>query len=189
MSKIKNSIPEVKSLITLFLISMLALACNNSSENSGNDSIPKTDSSKVKTDSVPAKTDSTHFIGSHLRDTAFVSGNEIIFLRPDSLRFLSYEKKLKSGIDEADADFGDAVSMTIDTILGNKNFKSVKAMVSTKRYIQLMDCKGEPITIDRDTVNFGVILTGMGKKIEAEQNVYPGQHYIKVLRNYFNLKK
>lgn len=173
----------------ILLFSLIAFSCNQSPENSGNDSIANSDSSKIKIDSVPSKTDSTKFIGTHLSDTAFIYGNEIIFLRPDSLRFESYAKKLNSGISEADADFGDAVSMALDTITGNNNFKSVKAMVCTKRYIQLMDCKGGPITIDRDTVNFGIILSAKGKKMEAEQNIYPGEHYIKVVRKYFELKK
>jgi hypothetical protein len=52
-----------------------------------------------------------------------------------------------------------------------------------------MDCKNGPVTIDRDTVNFGVILTGTAKDLKAEQNVYPGAHYLKLIRKYFGLKK
>lgn len=179
----------IRRILSIIIFSILAFSCNQAPEKSGNDSIVKMDSTKIKTDSGLRKTDSTKLIGSHLMDTAFVVGNEIVFLRPDSIRYETYSKKLNSGISEADADFGNAVSMALDTIIGNKNFKSVKATISTKRYIKILDCKGGPIIIDRDTVNFGIILSAKGKKIEAEQNVYPGEHYIKVVRKYFNLKK
>ncbi|MCX6311589.1 MAG: hypothetical protein NT084_08110 [Bacteroidetes bacterium] len=179
----------IKKTFFLSVISLIAISCNQPATNSSNDSLVNMDSVKTKTDSIISKKDSTVLIGTHLTDTAFISGSEIIFLRPDSLRFESYSKKLNSGISEADSDFGFAFSMALDTILQNKNFKSVKATISTKRYIRILDCKGGPITIDRDTVNFGIVLSAKGKMIVAEHNVYPGELYIHVVRKYFDLKK
>jgi hypothetical protein len=166
----------------IIYISLFAFGCNEGAEHLANDSIGKIDS--LNTIKVKAA-----FIATHLSDTVFIKGNQIIFLRPDSARFASYEKTLNAGISEADADFGIAVSMAIDTIVNNRKFKNVSVVVSTKRFIQLIDCQGGPITIDRDTVNFGIIMTSKGKKLKAEQNIYPGEHYINVIRNYYKIKK
>jgi hypothetical protein len=180
---------KVKILIALSVFSVFAFSCSNSGNNPENDSLVNVDSVKTKTETPVTKTDSTKLLVTHLTDTAFVNGNEVVFLRPDSIRYDSYTTRLHTGISEADSDFGFAISMAIDTIIGNKDFKGIKAMISTKRYIQITDCKGGPFTIDRDSVNYGIILTSRGKKIEAEQNVYPGQHYLQVIRKYYGLKK
>ncbi len=177
----------------ILFLSLLALGCNQVTEQTNNvsTSISIVDSGKYKADSTKSDFahDSTKLVLTHLSDTMLVKGDWVIFLRPDSLRFESYKNELHSGIYEADSDFGFAISMAIDTIVKNKDFKKLKAMVSTKRYITLVDCNGGPLTIDRDTVNYGVILSSTGKNIKAEQNVFPGSHYIKVIRNYFGLKK
>jgi hypothetical protein len=171
-------------LFPAFLV-ILAFGCTNADDKTVNDSV--VDSSLKKIDSTHAiVTDSTKLIGTHLSDTAMFSGSWVIFLRPDSARFEFYDQKLQSGLYEADADFGVAISMAIDSIIGNKDFKGIKGMVSTKRYITLLDCKGGPVTIDRDTVNYGVILSATGKPMKAEQNVYSGAHYVNVIRKYFN---
>ncbi|MDQ3108973.1 MAG: hypothetical protein M3R17_03675 [Bacteroidota bacterium] len=178
-------------LIPAFLV-ILAFGCNTADEKKAGDTLTVMpgDSVRVKTDtSTPVFTkDSTKLVLTHLHDTVLIKGDWVIFLRPDSMRFESYTNELQSGIYEADADFGFAISMAIDTIVTNKDFKKLKAMVSTKRYITLVDCNGGPVTIDRDTVNYGVILSGTAKNFKAEQNVYPGQHYIKAIRKYFNVK-
>lgn len=183
----------MKKYFLPFLLSLFILGCSDGDEKVPGDStiITKDSLHNKMPDSlhITLPADSTKLIGTHLKDTAVVLGDWVIFLRPDSMRFESYSKKLKQGVYEADADFGDAVSMSIDTILGNKDFKGLKAMISNKRYIKVMDCKRGPVTIDRDTVNFGVILTGTGKDLKAEQNVYPGEHYLRLIRKYFGLKK
>ncbi len=181
----------MKNFSCAFLISILIFGCTPEEKSASNDSLADTivkPEPQDKTE-VDILLDSTKLVLTHLSDTTVVKGDWVIFLRPDSARFDSYSEKLKSGIYAADADFGDASSMTIDTIIGNKNFKGIKAMISTHRFIKVVDCKECPVTIDRDTVNFGVILTGTGRPLKAEQNVYPGQHYIKAVRKYFEVKK
>ena len=181
----------MKNFIGALLISVLIFGCTFGEKPASSDSLPDTllkPEPQDKTE-VNITLDSTKLVLTHLSDTAVVKGDWVIFLRPDSTRFESYSEKLKSGIYAADSDFGDASSMTIDTILTNKNFKGIKAMISTHRFIRVVDCKECPVTIDRDTVNFGVILTGTGRAMKAEQNVYPGQHYIKAVRKYFGVKK
>jgi hypothetical protein len=179
----------MKRILVFLFISLLAFGCSPEEKTSNDtlaDTVIKT-LPKDKTD-VPVLADSTKLIGTHLADTAMFTGSWVIFLRPDSARFDFYSKKLEAGIYETDADFGDAISMAIDSIVGNKDFKGIKGMVSTKRYITLLDCKGGPLTIDRDTVNYGIILTGTDRVIKAEQNVYGGAHYVKVIRKYFGIK-
>jgi hypothetical protein len=177
----------MKQILFAALLLVFAFGCNTAGDKTGNDSLPATaDSSQKKTDTAHATlADSTKLIGTHLSDTAMFTGSWVIFLRPDSARFDFYSKKLKSGIGQTDEDFKDAIEMTGDSITGNKDFKGIKGMVSTKRYITFLDCKNGPVTIDRDTVNYGVILSETGRPIKAEQNVYGGPHYIKVIRKYF----
>lgn len=176
----------MKRILNFLLISILAFGCGPAEETDA-DSLPDTVTQPLPKDHTDVSTtaDSTKLVLTHLSDTAVVLGDWVIFLKPDSARYASYSQKLQEGIYAADADFADASTMTIDTIITNKNFKGIKAMISTRRFIKVMDCKECPVTIDRDTVNFGVILTGTGRPMKAEQNVYPGAHYIKAVRKYF----
>lgn len=180
----------MKRFFPALLIALFISSCS-SEEKTGNDTLPDTISQPLPKDhtDVTILADSTKLLGPHLSDTAMFTGSWIIFLRPDSARLNFYSKKLQEGIYQTDAEFGDAIAMTGDSIVGNKDFKGIKGMVSTKRYITVLDCKECPITIDRDTVNYGVILTATGRSLKAEQNVYDGPHYIKAVRKYFGLKK
>ena len=174
-----------------FLIVGLVFSCNSADDKSVNYSaVAVVDSAikKIDTSNIVVLADSTKLVGPHLSDTVMFTGSWVIFLRPDSARFDFYANKVQQGIYDVDADFGFAISMAIDSIVGNKDFKGIKGMVSTKRYITMLDCKNGPVTIDRDTVNYGIILTGTDRLIKAEQNVYGGPHYIKVIRKYFGLK-
>jgi hypothetical protein len=180
----------MKRFFAILFISLLAFGCKPEAK-TGNDTLPDSvirPLEKDRTD-VAILADSTKLIGPHLSDTAMFKGSWIIFLRPDSARLDFYSKKLESGIYQMDAEFGDAIAMTGDSIVSNKDFKGIKGMVSTKRYITVVDCKECPVTIDRDTVNYGVILTASGKSLKAEQNVYDGPHYIKAVKKYFGIKK
>jgi hypothetical protein len=177
----------MKRILFLFFIPLLAFGCSPE-EKTGNDTLADTlikTLPKDRTD-VAVLSDSTKLIGPHLSDTAIFKGSWIIFLRPDSARLDFYSKKLQEGIYKTDAEFGDAIAMTGDSVVSNTDFKGIKGMVSTKRYITIVDCKECPVTIDRDTVNYGVILTATGKPLKAEQNVYDGPHYIKAMRKYFS---
>ena len=180
----------MKRILPALVIILFISACSPDDGKTGNDTVADTTIKmlpKDKTD-VPVLADSTKLIGTHLNDTAMFTGSWVIFLRPDSVRFDFYANNVQQGIYDVDADFGVAISMAIDSIVGNKGFKGIKGMVSTKRYITLLDCKGGPLTIDRDTVNYGIILTGTDRVIKAEQNVYGGAHYVKVIRKYFGIK-
>jgi hypothetical protein len=124
---------------------------------------------------------------SHLKDTTIISGNYVLFLRPDSLRFESYTKDSGSGIYEVDSDFGFGISVTIDSISESKRYKNIKTIVSEKRYIIIKDCKNSPLTIDRDTINYGLIMTAKGKEIKISTFVHSGD-YLYDVDEYFNIK-
>ena len=171
----------------LFSLVVLAIGCGQPAEKPKTDSVTDTATKNIP-DANNGK-DSTVFSDVHLVDTTFIEGNHVTFLRPDDARYESYTRIPKSGIETADAHFGDATNMAIDTIIKNKNFKHIQAIVSSRRYIVIKDCKNCPITIDRDTINYGVILSAKGKEIKFEQDIFPGEHYIGLVREYFNLKK
>lgn len=167
---------------------MFAFGCGQPAEKVSNDSL-KSDTTKKVSTTPPNANDTIVYSDVHLVDTTYIDGNHVTFLRPDDARYNSYLKLPKSGIETADAHFGESTTMTIDTIIGNKKFKGIKAIVSSRRYIVIKDCKNGPITIDRDTINYGVILSAKGKEMKFEQDIFPGEHYIQLVRDYFHLKK
>jgi hypothetical protein len=89
---------------------------------------------------------------------------------------------------DADSDFGVGVSNTLDSISKNKRYKNIKARTTGKRYINIKDCDQCPIIIDRDTVNYGVILSANGRKIETRYNEVHSGDYLQSVEEYFYLE-
>ena len=119
----------------------------------------------------------------HLKDTIKISGKTILFLRPDSLRFQSYLNSGEEWIYEVDSDFGFGVSTALDSL----NFDEVIEEVTEKRFIKIVECKGCPKLIDRDTIDYGYILSRPDKEIEIQANtVFGAEYYIQSFENYFN---
>jgi hypothetical protein len=176
----------MKIILIFFLIASI-VSCKSPTAQNDNNIITTTDSSinsfqkKKQTVVSTSKT--------HLRDTTNVSGNFIIFLRPDDTRFDNYAKDNEGGIYEVDSDFGFGLQATIDTISKNKIYKDVKVLVSTERYIIIKDCKTGPITIDRDTINYGIIMSSKGKEIMKEYNQIYSIDYTQEINDYFHIKK
>lgn len=135
----------------------------------------------------PSKTADTLY--THLMDTTFASGNFILFLRPDSLRFesLSKDETEADHLLEADGDFGFGINATMDSIPKNDKYKKVKVFISTERYILIRDCKGGPLLIDRDSIDYGVILSGTGKSIKTDYNDVHSLDYLGEIDEYFSL--
>jgi hypothetical protein len=156
-----------------------------------------TKGSKLISDSTPNKsslaqdikrsTDSTVTLKTHLHDTTVLSGSFILFLRPDDARFESYDPD--SGIGDADSDFGVGISNTTDSLSKNKKYKGIKATVSTNRFITIMDCKTCPLTIDRDTINYGIILSSKSKQIVTTYGQVHSGDYLQEVSGYFGLKE
>ncbi len=171
----------------LLLLSLLALGCNQPDQKPNTDSVVAT---KKNMDTAASGKKYVVVRRPDLVDTTFVDGNHVVFLRPDSARFASYAGDKNSVIYDADAKFGDGVSNAIDTIIHNKKFHGIRVIISTRRYVSIVDCKTCPMTVDRDTIDYGVLLTSKGKEIQLEKNnINTGEHYLQLVRDYFKVKK
>ena len=174
----------------IFLLTLFALGCNSRTAKEDNNSTTVFDivtSQNNSTSMQTSKVDAIVISETHLQDTAIISGNFVLFLRPDSLRFESYTKDPNSGIYEADSDFGFGISATMDSITNVKRYKNIKTSVSDKRYIIIKDCKNSPLTIDIDTIDYGLILTSKGKEIKINTFLHSGD-YLYDVDEYFNIK-
>ena len=109
----------------------------------------------------------------------------ILFLTPDCLRFESLEDE--SGIYDACSDFGVGISNTITGVSKNKKYQDyeIKVRTTDKRYISIKDCYECPITLDRDSVNYGYILSSYGRSVETKFNEVHSGDYIQELKEYF----
>ena len=126
----------------------------------------------------------------HLHDTLAVSGNFILFLRPDNARYDSETAgDEENGESEGDADFGAGIAGTEDSVAGNPKYKDIRVLVSTKRYILIKDCKDGPVMIDRDTVDYGYILSGIGKPVAWVYNEVHSGHYLGEINDYFSIRQ
>ncbi|MFT3903268.1 MAG: hypothetical protein QM727_08840 [Niabella sp.] len=115
-------------------------------------------------------------------DTEKISKNHVLFLRPDDRKFES--AKDESGIYEVDSDFGFAVQNAIDSLNFISKYKNINSSISTKRYIEIDDCKDCPQKIDRDTIWYGMILTAPGRDIKIVTGVQT-LNYLPAIDEYF----
>ena len=163
----------MKNLTLIFLQILILIGCKSEPKKIEN----VTESQK--SESEIGQKDSQEFV--HLIDTIKISGKTILILRPDSLRFQSYLDSGKEWIYEVDSDFGFGFSIALDSL----NFDGVTEEVTEKRYVKIIECKGCPLIIDRDTIDYGFILTQPNKKIEIDNNVFPSEYFIERFEKYF----
>jgi len=71
-------------------------------------------------------------------DTSFVEGSLILFLRPNDARYAELDST-SDEIGEGDADFGVGINSTLDSLKSNTQYKDIKGLVSTNRYIKIKD--------------------------------------------------
>ena len=143
--------------------------------------------SDIKQDSSSSThSDSTIITQTHLQDTTIIDGNFVLFLRPDSTRFDRYTKE-GAEIYEADSDFGFGIAATMDSISNNIKYKNIRSAISVGRFIVIKDCKSCPLTIDRDTINYGLILTAQNNEIKINTFIHSGD-YLYDIDEYFNIK-
>jgi hypothetical protein len=124
-----------------------------------------------------------HF-NTHLHDTTFVEGSVILFLRPNDARYAELDST-SDEIGEGDADFGVGINSTFDSLKSNTQYKDIKGLVSTNRYIKIKDCLDGPLVIDRDTVNYGFIMSAKGKSFERLYNNIRSGDYLEEIDSYF----
>lgn len=121
----------------------------------------------------------------HLKDTTYIAGNVLLFLRPDDARYKELNDDPDNEVGEGDSDFGVSISNTQDSVAKNDKYKTIKVLVSTRRYISIKDCINCPLVIDRDSTDYGYILSGKGKKIDSSYNSVHSGHYLGEIDNYF----
>ena len=126
----------------------------------------------------------------HLRDTTYAAGSFILFLRPDDARYAELEKGADEGegAGEGDTDFGVGISGTEDSLKQNDRYKFIRVLTSTNRYICIKDCKDGPLTIDRDSVSYGFIISSKGRPIAKTYNYVHSGNYLGELDDYFSLR-
>ena len=139
------------------------------------DSMPNTKIPAIENN--PTTTSQTH-----LKDTTSVKADCVIFLTPDSIRFESH--KSEEGIYEVDSDFGFWLRNAIDSMKQDKSLKKVRSYVTQKRFLEIKGCQNCSEIIDRDTIDYGLILISRKKGIKINPGLSAG-NYIYVIRDYF----
>lgn len=167
---------------TLLLVAIgIFLVCCGSSENQN-----KQDTISDSTKSTSTQTvwgGSAIIPTTHLQDTIEIDGNMILFLRPDFARLESYVKQ-DSTVKELDTDFGTGISGTFENLTKNAKYENLKMEISICRYVKIRDCKGGPVVLDRDSVNFGYVLTQTGKDFITSNEVH-SDDYTTEIDEYF----
>lgn len=181
------------NFISIFLFTPVCIAgCSNDNPSVSADSIianvVDTPGASPTNVSIPEITwdEPSKPIETHLRDTEIISGNVILFLRPDDERFASFEQNRYEGIYEVDSDFGVGITNTFDSLAKNKKYEHIKADVTAKRFVSINDCNTCPLTIDRDTVSYGYIMSSIGRGIITSSEVHSG-NYLMDVDEYFEL--
>lgn len=189
-------IPAIKGIIDRHIlinrwipfILVLTISCHSPAIKPENASLKAEDTTKVISHPGPRhENDSTVILKTHLKDTTYLAGNFILFLQPDDNRFAELEKMNEEEVGDIDEDFGAGISGTEDSLKKNDQYKDIKVLVSTKRYICIKDCKDGPLIIDRDTVSYGYILSAPGKPIAKTYNSVHSGDYLGELNEYFFL--
>lgn len=153
-------------MITTLLITS-AVSCHNSEKKNSTIISSKTHNSQIKS------------------GTSTIAGKFVLFLRPDEQKFTAAENE--EGIFETDSDFGFAITNTMDSLSMVKKYKGIKSDVSTERYIKVEDCMNCPKIIDRDTIWYGIILTGPDKEIKIISGL-GALSYLEEINTYFGIK-
>jgi len=182
----------MKTILYLILISLISSSCSDSiqtagSQASSNDSFSADSTTNGLANSVEVAELKTK-PQTHLRDTSFIKGSYVLFLRPDDITFESCAADENNGIYEIDSDFGFAMAATIEIMAKNKRYKNIKTDISTARYIVIQDCKNGPLVVDRDSINYGLIITRKGYVIQTSAFVHSGD-YLAEVDAYFKVKK
>lgn len=120
----------------------------------------------------------------HLHDTTYVEGSFILFLHPNDARYDELES-ISEDVGDGDSDFGVGISNTMDSLKHNPQYSNIKGLTSGNRYIAIKDCLGGPIVIDRDSVNYGYIMSAKGRHIDSVLNSVHSGHYCQEIASYF----
>ena len=73
----------------------------------------------------------------------------------------------------------------MDSLKSNADYGEIKGLVSESRFFCIKDCLGGPLVIDRDTVNYGFIMSAKGKHIERINDRVHSGDYLEEIDSYF----
>jgi hypothetical protein len=173
----------------LLLILVLAMSCHSPAGKPVPEQPIAADTAKAVSSPGPSPVEDKAFVPkTHLKDTTHAAGSFILFLRPDDARYAELEKEGDEGLGESDADFGAGISGTEDSMKKNDRYKGIRVFSTSSRYICIADCKDGPLTIDRDSVNYGIILSGKGRPVAKTYNSVHSGDYLGELDDYFSLR-
>lgn len=180
----------MKKLSLIFIV-LLLISCevaetepNENSKEMAEDKVFVENVSATSGETMLADADGlsqTNYSETHLKDTIEIKGNAIIILLPDSLRFQSFIDKDEEWIYEVDSDFGFGISEAMDSL--KPDFAA--EFVTKKRFISIADCLNCPAIIDRDTINYGVILTSKGKPFKISEDIFGSAFYMDLITEYY----
>jgi hypothetical protein len=155
----------------------------------GKDSLVARDTTMADTSltATKSKEEKPLVLKTHLKDTSRLSGNFILFLLPDKERYAELSSDPDGEVNESDADFAAGIVSTKDSLRKNDKYRSIRFAATPSRIIIIEDCLGGPLVVDRDTVSYGYILSGKGKKIATEYNSVHSGNYLGEIDDYFGL--
>jgi hypothetical protein len=123
----------------------------------------------------------------HLKDSIRVDGDAVVFLRPDSIRYEEMSGDPGNGAAEVDSDHGFAIQQTIDSIQKDPKYRGITITVTDSRYIQFGGCETCPSWMDRDSINYGYVMTGPGRKPMMAINTVHSGDYLEELHEYYRI--
>lgn len=133
------------------------------------------------------KTEPPKDLSTHLKDSVKVYGDAVVFLRPDSLRYEELNMEPDNGAAEVDSDHGFAIQQTIDSVEKDPLYRGITITVTDSRFIHFSDCVGCSGWMDRDTVNYGYVMTGPGRKPMMLINTVHSGDYLQEIHAYFGI--
>lgn len=173
-----------KITLSILFISILS-SCESPKEKPGQP-ITKVAPAPKDTTAPAAKTQQPPPISfkTRLHDTTYVEGSFILFLRPNDERYAELDS-ISEDIGDGDSDFGVGINNTLDSLKKNPEYKDIKGLVTVNRYINIKDCMGGPLVIDRDTINYGFIMSAKGRRIDSVLNSVHSGDYREEIDSYF----
>lgn len=144
--------------LSFLIISLWMFACGSSQSISNNESIVKSIEDSVLQVKSPA----------------------IIVCRPDSLTFQAHLDQGEDWIYELDSDFGFNTYMALDSF----NMDGITETYTTKRYVNITNSEFNT-TIDRDSIEYGIILCHPNKAPLIDTETYGYLYYIQLFETYF----
>jgi hypothetical protein len=124
---------------------------------------------------------------SHLKDSIQVDGDAVVFLVPDSIRFGQLNADPASGAAEVDSDHGYAIQQTIYSIKKDRMYQGITITVTNTRYIHFSGCATCGPWMDRDSINYGYVMTGPGRKPVMAINTVHSGDYLQEIHEYYGI--